>query len=129
MNLHASWKSYFLSLTASNESGDRNIPGFTGTMNFESSVNVKMTTLNEPNGVLLTANNRQEIVLLHNPNNFGGTLLCPTDKVGCLLGVGHNATPVIIDATAALQPLQVVVPHAHRLTNSKPSPSPPQTDS
>jgi len=110
MTLHNSWKSYLLSLTAANESGDRNIPGFTGAMDFESSADEKMTALNEPNGVLLTANNRQEIVLLHNPKNFGGTLLRPTDKIGCLLGVGHNATPVIIDATAALQPLQVVVP-------------------
>jgi hypothetical protein len=110
MTLHNSWKSFLLSLTAANESGDRNIPGFTGAMNFESSADEKMTALNEPNGVLLTANNRQEIVLLHNPKNFGGTLLRPTDKIGCLLGVGHNAMPVIIDETAALQPLQVAVP-------------------
>ena len=69
-----------------------------------------MTALNEPNGFLLAANNKKEIVLLHNPKNFGGTLLCPTNKIVCLLGIGHNATPIIIDATRALQPLQVVVP-------------------
>ena len=110
MIFHNSWTAYFLSITAVNESGDRNIPGFTGAMDFESSADEKMTALNEPNGFILVANHKKEIVLLHNPNNFGGTLLRPTHKIGCLLGVGHNATPVILDATVAIQPLQVVVP-------------------
>jgi hypothetical protein len=52
MTLHNSWKAYLLSPTAANESGDRNIPGFTGAMNFEGSADEKMTAFNEPNGVL-----------------------------------------------------------------------------
>ena len=79
-------------------------------MNFEASADEKMTALNESNGFLLAANYKKEIVLLHNPKNFGGTLLRPMNKIGCLLGIGHNATPVILDATTAIQPLQVVVP-------------------
>ena len=110
MIFHNSWKDHFLLLTAVNESGDQNIPGFTGVMNFKSSAEEKMTALNEPNGFLLSANHKKEIVLLHNPKNLGGTLLRPTNRIGCLLGISHNAMPVIINETAALQPLQVVVP-------------------
>jgi hypothetical protein len=78
-------------------------------MNFESLVDKKMMALNEPNGFLFTANLKKEIALLHSPKKSSGTLLCPTNKIGCLLGIGHNAMPIIIDATAALQPLQVVI--------------------
>ena len=46
MNLHTSWKAYFLSITAVNKSCDQNIPGFTDAMNFESSANIKMMALN-----------------------------------------------------------------------------------
>ena len=109
MIFHNSWKDHFLLLTAASESGNQNIPGFTGAMNFESSAKEKMTTLNKPNSFLLTANHKKEIALLHKPKNFSGTLLRPTNKIGCLLGIGHNAMPIIIDATTALQPLQVVV--------------------
>ena len=103
MILHNSWKDHFLSLTTVNKLGDPNIPSFTGAMNFESTAEERMTALNKPNGFLLTANHKKEIILLHNPKNFGSTLLCPTKKIGCLLGIGHNAMPIIIDATAALQ--------------------------
>ena len=43
MILHNFWKDHFLSLTTANKLDDRNIPGFTGGMNFESSAKEKMT--------------------------------------------------------------------------------------
>jgi hypothetical protein len=93
-----------------NESGDRNIAGFNGAMDFKASQDKKMTTLNQSHGFLLAANLRKEILPLHNPTNFGGTLLRPTDKVGCLVGIGSKAIPVIVEHQAALLSLQVVVP-------------------
>ena len=61
MTLRNSLKDHFFSLTAANESGDRNIPGFTGAMNVESSADKKMTALNKSNGFLLTTNHKKEI--------------------------------------------------------------------
>jgi hypothetical protein len=75
MPLQNSWKAHFILLIMVNKLGNRNIPGFTSTMDFESSLNQKMMTLNQTNSFLLVADNKREIVLLHNPTNFGGTLL------------------------------------------------------
>jgi hypothetical protein len=69
-----------------------------------------MTTLNQSHGFLLTENLRKEIIFLHNPTNFGGTLLRPTDKVGCLVGIGPKAIPVIVKHQGALLSIQKVVP-------------------
>ncbi len=52
-----------------------------------------MTTLKEP---------QKEILSIHNPTNFDGSLLRPTNKVGCLVGIGFKAIPVIFEHQAAL---------------------------
>ncbi len=56
------------------------------------------------------ANDSKEVTIIHQPHNFGGTLLHPTDKVGCLVGMGPNATPVVLNHCSALQSIQVIVP-------------------
>ncbi len=102
MHLHASWKALFASITAVNEAGDRNVAGFTGAMDLEVSLGEKMTKLVQPFGLLLAANNKKGIAILHHPHNFGGTLLRPSNKVGCLVGVGPSAVPVVLDHDGAL---------------------------
>jgi hypothetical protein len=70
-----------------------------------------MTTLNQSHVFLLAANLRKEIIFLHNPTNFGGTLLRSNEKVGCLIGIGPKAIPVIVEHQAApLLAVQKVVP-------------------
>jgi len=109
MPLQNNWKAHFRSLTTVNESGDRNIAGFNGAVGFEASQDKKMTTLHQSNGFYFTANLRNVILFLHNPTNFGGTLLRPTDKVGCLVGIGSKAIPAIVDHQVALLSIQKVV--------------------
>jgi hypothetical protein len=46
MLLHTSWTALFNSLTTVNGSGNRNIAGFTGAMDFQTNSNEKMTQLN-----------------------------------------------------------------------------------
>jgi hypothetical protein len=48
------------------------------------------------------SNSTREVTIPHNPYNFGGTLLYPMDKVGCLIGKGPSAFPVIVNHHAAL---------------------------
>jgi hypothetical protein len=110
MTSHASWKALFYLITTVNESGDQNVTGFTGAMDFEASLEVKMMVLDQPYGFLLTANKKKRASILHHPHNFGGTLLRPTNKVGCLVGIGPSAIPVVVDHIAALRLTQAIVP-------------------
>ncbi len=72
---HASWKVLFYSIATVNESGDRNVTGFNGAMDFEASLKVKMRMLDQPYDFLLAANKKKGVSILHHPHNFGGTLL------------------------------------------------------
>ncbi len=105
MHLHASWKALFASITTVNEAGDRNVAGFTGAMELKASLGEKMTKLVQPFGLLLAANDKKGITILHHPYNFGGTLICPSNKVGCLVGVCSSAIPVMLDHDGALRPI------------------------
>jgi hypothetical protein len=113
----ASWKALFNSLTTVDESGKQNISGYTCTMDFEANSNLKMMQLNQAYGFLFTATYMKEIIILHNPNSFGGNLLHPTNKVGCLVKMGPTAIPVIVDHRAAIHPIQVIVPSAADIAN------------
>jgi hypothetical protein len=110
MQLHASWKALFALITTVNEAGDRNVAGFTGAMDLKASLNIKMTKLVQPFGLLLAANNKKEIAILHHPHNFGGTLLCLSNKVGCLIGVGPSTILVVLDHKGALCSIKAIVP-------------------
>jgi hypothetical protein len=78
-------------------------------MDFEASLDIKMTSLDQPYGLLLVANKKKEVSILHHPHNFGGTLLRPTNKVGCLIGIGPSAVPIIVDHNGALRSIQAIV--------------------
>ena len=78
MILQTSWTALLNLLTSVNESDNRNIAGFTGAMDFEANLDVKMPQLNQPLGFLLVVNDPKEVTIIHHPHNFGGTLLHPT---------------------------------------------------
>jgi hypothetical protein len=110
MQLHASWKALFASITSVNEAGNRNVARFTSAMDLKASLGEKMTKPVQPFGLLLVANNKKGISILHHPHNFGGTLLRPSNKVGCLVGVGSSAVPVVMDHDGAICPIEATVP-------------------
>ncbi len=110
MHLHASWKALFALITTVNEAGDRNVASFTGAMELEASLGEKMTKLVQPFGLLLAAKDKKGITILHHPYNFGGTLIRPSKKVGCLVGVGSSAVPVVLDHDGALRPIVANIP-------------------
>ena len=110
MIFHTSWKALFNLFTMVNEFGNLDIAGFTGPMDFEANPGIKMMRLNQPYGLLLVVNSAREITILHNPHNFGRSLLCPTNKVACLVGTDPTSIPVIVDHQTALLSIQVIVP-------------------
>jgi hypothetical protein len=117
ITLHASWNALFNSLTTVNKFGNWNIAGFTCAMDFKANPELKMVQLNQAYNFPLMANSTREVTILHNPYNFGRILLYPTDKVGCLVGIGHLAFPIIVNHQAALCFIQVTVPPSRDITN------------
>ncbi len=110
MHLHASWKALFASITTVNKAGDRKVAGFTGAMVLKASLTETMKKIVQPFGLLLAANKKKGITILHHPHNFGGTLLRPSNKVDCLVGVGSSAVPIVLDHNGALRPIAANVP-------------------
>ena len=45
----------------------------------------------------LGADNKKKAILFHSPSNLGGSLIRPSNKVVCLIGLGPKAIPVILD--------------------------------
>jgi hypothetical protein len=86
-------------------------------MDFNANPELKIARLNQAYNFLLMANGTREVTILHNPYNFGGTLLCSTDKMGCLVGKGSSAFPVIVNHQAALHSIPVTVPPSGDITN------------
>jgi hypothetical protein len=62
------------------------------------------------NNVFLTADGKKMIKIFHSPKNFGGMLLCPSNKVICLTGLGRSAICVQLDPTLALPDCKQVTP-------------------
>ncbi len=117
MTLHTSWNALFNLLTTVNKSGNQNIAGFTGAMDFNANPKSKMARLNQAYNFLLMANSTRKVTILHNPYSYGGALLCPTDMVGCLVGKGPSVFPIMVNHQAALCSIQVTVPPARDITN------------
>ncbi len=117
MHLHASWKALFASITMVNEAGNRNVAGFTGMMVLEASLAKTRMKIVQPFGLLLAANKKKGITILHHPHNFGGTLLRPSNRVGCLVGVGSSAVPVVLDHDKALRPIAANDPPIAAIAN------------
>ena len=65
--------------------------------------------MEEINTVTLAADANNKIMILHSPENFGGTRSRPDNKVVCMLGLGAHATYVLIDIRTAAE-CQIVVP-------------------
>ncbi len=52
----------------------------------------------------------KKIHALHSFKVSGGTLLCPTTKLMCLLGLGSSATAFLVDKQSLLHPCNLVTP-------------------
>ena len=69
--------------------------------------------------VIFGASNDGSINLFHSPKNFGGTRTHPTNKVGCLMGLGTQATCVQLDLKSALKSCNIKTPILDALTSCK----------
>jgi hypothetical protein len=70
---------------------------------------VKNLTDSQTN-VFLTVDGKKMIKIFHSSKNFGGTLLRPSNKVGCLTGLDRSAICLRLDPTLALADCNLVTP-------------------
>ena len=68
----------------------------------DAAVDTKMKYLHEDNNLILVADNKKQVVLLHNIKNLGGTTINPTNKVAALIGMGPGAQVVALDVAVAI---------------------------
>ena len=65
---------------------------------------------NDTNAIIFTSDINHNIISLHSLVKFGGTLLRPTTKIGCLIRNGRNATAVVVHANTATENCNIATP-------------------
>ncbi len=66
--------------------------------------------ISDINNVLFAVDQDKNIHALHSLKVSGGSLLCPSTKLFCLLGTGLGATAFIIDQQTLLNPCNMITP-------------------
>jgi hypothetical protein len=84
---------------------------FTKLLNSGKSKFEKVKNLTDsPNNVFLAADGKKMIKIFHSPKNFGRMLLCPSNKVVCLTGLGRLAKCVQLDSMLVVTHCKLVTP-------------------
>jgi hypothetical protein len=103
MLLSPSWKTHFLQgLVPLNAIGDCNMSKYTKAMTYNAAVYMKMKYLNEDHNLILVADHKKQVIILHKLKNYGGTILQPNNKVAALLGLGPDAHALALNASTAV---------------------------
>ena len=103
-----------------NEDGNRNMAAFSIILKAGSSQEEKLWSLvEEIETVILAADANNNIMILHNPKNFGGTRSRQDNKVVCMLGLCVHAIYALINLRTALVDCQILVPAVTDLSNCK----------
>jgi hypothetical protein len=113
--LHLDWKSFFAA-RAYNDLGNKNTSVYTKAWSPIKEDNTRFQTLvADTDNVILATDTDNKIHALHSFKVVGGTLLCPTTKLMCLLGTGAHATALLVDKQSLLNPCNLVTPTIDKL--------------
>ena len=109
-SLSTSWKQHFASLPG-NDDGDRNMRAFSVALVAGQTPAKKLKQLvDEVDSIILVADERNEISILHSISNLGGTRSRPENKIVALVGMGAHTTCVLLDWEKAVGDCQLVTP-------------------
>ena len=101
MILHNSWLSHLQEINATNLA-NRNFKAFINATDVKKQKNDKINALSEdPDSIVLVANNHHRIKFVHSCKKFGGTRINPSVTVGGLVGQGARAFPVAVNLETA----------------------------
>jgi hypothetical protein len=113
--LHTNWQSFFAA-QADNDLGNKYTSIYTEAWSPDKSDDMRFQPLiSDINSVIFAADQDKNIHALHSFKVAGGTLLCPTTKLMCLLGSGLSATTFIIDKQSLLNPCNLITPTINEL--------------
>ena len=83
---HPNWATYFV-YHVNNDAGNRNLQAFSDVLGSEVLTEAKLRDLvDELDTVILAADEKRNIMLLHSPKYFGDTRSRPDNKVTCMIG-------------------------------------------
>ncbi len=71
-------------------------------MTHDATVDTNVKYLSKDHNHILIADNKKQVVILHNLKNYEGMTLQPTNKVTALFGIGPDTQVVILDVDAAI---------------------------
>jgi hypothetical protein len=112
---HPNWATYLVNHT-NNDAGNRNLQAFSDVLGSEVLTEAKLRDLDdELDTVILAADAKRNIMLLHSPKIFGGTRSRPDNKVTCMIGLGAHAAAIIPDLNSAFADTRIVVPSVQDL--------------
>eukprot|EP00957_Ditylum_brightwellii_P126045 9609335-Ditylum_brightwellii.AAC.1 len=110
MNLSNSWKQYFLSLAFLDEV-NKNITKFSLAIDSIKSETEKIKSASEDvDTVLLYADHKYKIKMLHSPTLFEGTRNRRHSKLVCLVGMGPSDIGVEVESKTPVKGCNLVTP-------------------
>ncbi len=115
MILHNSWQ---LHLNGKNscDAAYRNLGAFVKALDNDKTKNNKINALMEdPDSIIVVADNRRRVKFIHSCKKFGGTRTILTVSIGGLVGSGPRASPIIIDLDVATTATEVKIPPTERI--------------
>ncbi len=117
MRLLAGWSTHF-SAFCSSDTANVNMAMFSDAMDVNKS---KMEKINNPikeeDTVTLVKGKNGQINALHGCKKFGGTQIYPEHKIGCLIGSGAQANPIIVDSDQITSAKEITLPTADAIWN------------
>jgi hypothetical protein len=119
MILHNSWLSHLRDINAADQA-NRNFNAFTNATDVDKQKNDKINAISEdPDSIVLIADNHRRIKFVHSCKKFGGTRINPVVTVGGLVGQGARAFPVAVDLETATSSKNVIIPSLDKRNKKK----------
>ena len=119
MILHNSWLSHLRDINAADQA-NRNFSAFINATDVDKQKNDKINAITEdPDSIVLIADNHRRIKFVHSCKKFGGTRINPVVTVGGLVGQGARAFPIAVDLETATSSKNVIIPSLDKIMHCK----------
>ena len=119
MILHNSWLSHLRDINAADQA-NRNFNAFINATDVDKQKNDKINAITEdPDSIVLIADNHRRIKFVHSCKKFGGTRINPVVTVGGLVGQGARAFPIAVDLETATSSKNVIIPSLDKIMHCK----------
>jgi hypothetical protein len=116
MRLSTGWSAHFSAFGGS-DTANVNMAMFSDAMDADKSKMEKINSLiKEEDTLALVKGKNGKIYTLYGFKKFGRTQLCPELKIGCLIGSGVHANPIIVDLDQITSAKEVTLPTIWKCT-------------